>query len=220
MESEIASPPGSAGSGSAGSGGGVPLVAARPRRWWWLVAVLVACVSLIVGGSVQHGVDQRNAARDLYAIQVLTTLSRFMDAERGLVAMPVAQRGGSALFDLADAISADQGVNGSGTLRVSLDSGSAAQAAQAAYSVTVASPYASTTAAVWYISVSGNGEVAENSGACVLWSTLLGPGRATSFLNLRGGEGLQPCSPQWWSPGPMDATQPRLGLAGIPQSLA
>ena len=218
METEIASPPGNAESGSAGSRDPALPVATGPRRWWWLLAVLVACVSLIVGGSVQHAVDQRNAARDLYGTPVLTTLWRFMHAERGLVALPVAQRSDSAIVDLADAINADQGVNGSGTLNVSVDSGSAAQPAQAAYSVTVASPYASTTVAVWYIYVSGPGGAGDNEGACVLWSTLLGPGRATSFLNLRGGEGLQPCSPQWWSPGPMDATQPRLSLAGIPQS--
>jgi hypothetical protein len=35
----------------------------------------------------------------------------------------------------------------------------------------------------------------QNAGACVLSSSLLGAGRATSFLDL-GASGLQPCWPQ------------------------
>jgi hypothetical protein len=82
----------------------------------------------------------------------------------------------------------------------------------------VTSPYASTTLAVWYLSVTSHGGIAENAGTCVLWNTLLCPGRATTPLSLGGGEQLPPCSPGWWSSGPVTATQPRLGLAGIPQS--
>ena len=220
MESELASPPGQAETGSAGFRGDVPPVAARPRRWgWpWLVMVLVAGASLIVGGSVEHAVDQRTATRDLYRMQVLTTVSRFIDEESAQIALPVARRSAAAFGALADSISADEGVNGQGTLRVSLGAGSAALPQQIAFSATVGSPYASTTIVVWHIFIASHGGVSDNTGTCVLWGSLLGPGRATTGLNLGGSVFLQPCSPRWWSPGPVNATQPRLGLAGIPQS--
>lgn len=218
MESEIADRAGEAESGTAGSGGPLPAGATRPRGWWWLVTALAVCVALIAGGSVTHVLDQRNAARGLYRMQLLTTVSRFSDEEQRQIVLPVAQRSASAFGDLANSIGADQGVNGSGTLQVSLAAGSAAQPAQIAFATTVASPYASTTLVVWYISVTSHGRIAENQGACVLGSTLLGQGRATAPLGLGGGEQLAPCSPQWWSAGPVTATQPRLSLAGIPQS--
>jgi hypothetical protein len=218
MESEIARRPGDVESGPAGPRGTLQPAAARPRRSWWLVTALAVCVAVVLGGTVEHVLDQRNAARGLYRMQLLTTFSRFTDEEQHQIAMPVAQRSASAFGDLADSINADTGVNGSGTLQVSLGAGSAAQPAQIAFSATVASPYASTTLVMWYISVTSHGGAADNAGVCVLGSTLLGPGRATTPLDLGGGEQLQSCSPQWWSPGPVDATQPRLGLAGIPQS--
>ena len=217
MENEIADRPGGVEAGPAGPGGTLPAVATWPRRSWWLVTALAVCVALVVGGSVTHVLDQRNAAHDLYRMQLLTTVSRFTDEEQRQIALPVAQRSASAFGDLASSIGADQGVNGSGTLQVSLGAGSAAQPAQIAFSATVASPYASTTLVVWYISVTSHGGIAENQGVCVLGSTLLGRGRATAALGLGGGEQLAPCSPQWWAPGPVTATQPRLALAGIPQ---
>jgi hypothetical protein len=97
-----------------------------------------------------------------------------------------------------------------------MGSGSAAPPAQVAFSATVTSPYGSTTVAVWSILVRSHGGVASNDGACVLSSTLLGPGGATAGLDLGGGEVVQPCSPQWWG-GPISATHPDLGAAGIPQ---
>jgi hypothetical protein len=200
-----------------GSRGGVPPAATRPRRSWWLLTLLAVCASLVAGASVQHVFDQRAAARDLYGTQLLTTVSRFLDEEDQQIGQPVAKRSAVAFGSLADSISADQGVNGSGTLQVSLGAGSAAQPEQIAFSATVDSPYAATTLAVWDIRVTSQG-MAENQGVCVLWSTLLGPGRATSSLGLGGGEGVQPCSPSWWSAGPVTVTQPRLGLAGIPRS--
>ena len=127
-----------------------------------------------------------------------------------------AQRSAVAFGDLADSISADEGVNGAGTLQVSLGAGSAAPADQIAFSATVASPYASTAFAVWDIHT--NGGAAQNQGACVLWSSLLGAGRATTTLDPGGGAELQPCSPSWWSAGPVTPRQPRLGLARIPRS--
>jgi hypothetical protein len=57
-------------------------------------------------------------------MQVLTTVSRFIDEERDQIALPVAQRNASAFGDLADSINSDLGVNGSGTLQVSLGAGS------------------------------------------------------------------------------------------------
>ena len=80
----------------------------------------------------------------------------------------------------------------------------------------MASPYASTTFVVW--DIHANGGAAQNQGACVLWSSLLGAGRATTALDLGGGTELQPCSPSWWAAGRVTPKQPRLGLAGIPRS--
>jgi hypothetical protein len=218
VESEIASRPGNAEPGSAGSRGTLPPAATRPRRSWWVLTMLAGCASLILGASAEHVIDQRNAAPGLYRMQVLTTVSRFIDEEQQQIVLPVAKRSAAAFGELADSIGADTGVNGSGTLQVSLGAGSAAQPAQVAFSATVASPYGSTTLVVWYLRAAGDGGLAENVGACVLWSTLLGPGRATTPLGLGGGEELQPCSPGWWSAGPADARRPQLGLAGIPKS--
>jgi hypothetical protein len=169
-----------------------------------------------VGGSVQHAFDQENAARGLYRMQVLTTESRFLDEERGQAALPVARRDIVAFGDLADGISRDAGVNGSGTLQVSLGAGSTAQPTQIDVSVTVASPYASTTIAIWSILVFSHGGISSGEGACVLSSTLLGAGRATTRLQLGGGYVVQACSPRWWTSG--SGMDPHLGLAGISQS--
>ena len=216
MESTVTSQPASAGSGTVGFRGAGPAASARPGGRWWLLAALAAAASLIVGGSVQHAFDQQRATRTLYRMQLLTTESRFLDAERSQVAAPVGQRSAIAFDHLAAQISKDGGVNGYGTLSVSLGAGSAAQPTQIAFAVTVASPYASTTVAVWSILVTGQGAVSSDAGACVLWSTLLGPGRATTDLQLGGGYFVPPCSPRWWSAGPI--MQPHLGAAGIPQS--
>lgn len=210
VATEISSPPGSTGTAVRDAAG--------PRRPWWLVAVLAVFASLILGASVQHFFDQRNAARDQYRMQVLTTLSRFWDEETRQVALPVSQRSATAFGDLANSISGDQGVNGSGSLTVTLGVGSAAPPHQVAFAVTVASRYASTTIATWYVFFNGHGGSAINEGACVLSSTLLPPGRATAQLNLGGGTYVGPCSAQLWSPGPVTAMQPRLGLAGIDES--
>lgn len=198
MESELASPPTKAGSGSGGSRGAVPVAATRPRRPSWLLVVAAVGVSLIVGGSVQHYFDQKNAARDLYRTQVLTTEWRFLDEEGSQVAKPVARRDITAFGDLADAITGDGGVNGNGTLEVSPGAGSVAQPTLIDFSVTVASPYASTTVVVWSSLVRSQGASSSDQGTCVLSSTLLGPGRATADLQLGGGYFEPPCSRRWW----------------------
>jgi hypothetical protein len=213
VESEITIPPADAGSGPTSFRGDVPPVATRSRRPWWLLAV---GASLIVGGSVQHAFDQKNAVRDLYRMQVLTTEWRFLDEESSQVALPVARRNISAFDDLAGWISGDGGVNGCGTLQVTLGAGSVAQSTQIDFSVTVASPYASTTVAVWSILVSSQGAISSSDGACVLSSTLLGPRRATTDLQLGGGYFVPACSPRWWSSG--SAMDPHLGVAGISHS--
>ena len=56
-----------------------------------------------------------------------------------------------------------------------------------------------------------------NQGTCLLSSSLLGPGPATRDLDLGGNEFAQPCRPSWWAPGPVDGSQPRLGLTPIPK---
>jgi hypothetical protein len=187
------------------------------RRWWWRGALLVV-VSLIVGGTVVHSIDQRHAQRVLYDTQVLTTASRFLDEERSQIALTVAQRNAGAYGDLADSVTADLGVNGEGTLQVITGTGSAATFTQIAVEVTVSSPYASTTLAVWFVRGAGPGGMnSQNAGTCVLSSSLLGSGRATSFLSL-GASGLQPCRPQLWSANSKSPMQPHLAWAGIPQS--
>jgi hypothetical protein len=216
VETEVPQRPGDAESGSAGLVGSTTSAAGRPRPAWWLLTALAVGLSLVIGATVEHVIDRRAAARTLYQTQVLTTLSRFFDQEQAQISRPVARRSAIAFGNLADAISADTGVNGSGTLQVTLGAGSVAQPTQIAFSAMVDSPYGSTTLAAWYVrSRSGD---ASNQGACVLSSTLLGPGRATSQLNLSANEFLAPCPSQFWSAGSAASMQPRLGLAGIPRS--
>ncbi len=217
MYSEIVSPA-EAGSGSVGSSGEDPRVATRPRRlrWPWLIAVLIALAAFAVGGTAVHAVDQANASRDLYRTQALTTISRFLGAERQLIAVPAGQRNASVFGDLADSITADPGVNGSGTLKVSAGAGSAGQQEQVIVTVTVASAHGTTAFAVWYLTPQG--PASSDAGACVLWSTLLGSGRATANLNLGGSDVEPPCPSRYWSSGATDPTQPHFGLAGIKQS--
>jgi hypothetical protein len=216
VETEVPQRPGDAETGSAGLGGSTTPAAARPRPAWWLLTALAVGLSLVIGATVEHVIDRRAAARTLYQTQVLTTLSRFFDQEQAQISRPVARRSAIAFGNLADAISADTGVNGSGTLQVTLGAGSVAQPTHIAFSATVDSPYGSTTLAAWYVrSRSGD---ASNQGACVLSSTLLGPGRATTQLNLSANEFLAPCPSQFWSAGSAASMQPRLGRAGIPRS--
>jgi hypothetical protein len=218
VETEVPQRPGDAESGSAGLGDSpTPTpTPARPRPAWWLLTALAVGLSLVIGATVEHVIDRRAAARTLYQMQVNTTLSRFFDQEQAQLSRPVPRRSAAAFGNLADAITADTGVNGSGTLQVTLGAGSTAQPTQIAFAATVDSPYASTTVAVWYVrSRSGD---ASNQGACVLSSTLLGPGRATTQLNLSASEFLAPCPSRFWSAGSAASMQPRLGLAGIPRS--
>ena len=127
-------------------------------------------------------------------MQVLTTVSRFLTEEDSQVALPVARRSAPAFGDLADSISADAGCQrgrhaaGEPGLRQRRSAG------QVAFATTVDSPYGSTTMAVWDLSADGG--AAQNQVQCVLWSTLLGPGRASTALDLGAGAQLQPCEPQ------------------------
>ncbi len=216
MEGEFATPVLDA--GSEGTGRSAPPGSARPKPSWWLVTALVACISLVVGGTVQHYFDQKDAASNLYRSQVLTTVFHFLNEESGQLRLPVSHRSAQAFGNLAAAISSDPGVNGQGNLNVSLGSGSVGQPIQIIFSATITSAYASTTVAVWSIYVSKSGGSSSDSGSCVLSSTLLGPGRARSDLNLGGHEFLSPCANSLWSRGPVTATQPRFALAGIPRS--
>ncbi len=217
MNSQVASPPGGTGFGSPGLGGGSPPGVTRPRRSWWPVTALAVAVALVAGGTVQHAVDQRNAARDLYRMQVLTTEWRFSDEEARQLALPVAQRSAPAFGDLASQISGDGGVNGSGTLRVSLGTGSTVQPTQIDFVVTVSSPYASTTMVVWYVVVSSHSSAGSNQGGCALSSTLLGPGRASTELQLGGHSFVPPCTNDMWSSS-TGMIQPHFAAAGIRQT--
>jgi len=187
------------------------------RRWGWLGALLVV-VSLFVGGSVQHAVDRRSAERDFYNTQVLTTASRIINEEQRQIALPVAQRSAAGFGDLADSINSDLGVNGAGSLRVSIGTGSAATFTQIAFEVNVSSPYASTTFVVWFVRGPGTGGMnSQNVGTCLLSTSLEGTGRATAYLSL-GASGLEPCTPDLWSAHSQGSLAPHLSSADIPQS--
>lgn len=183
------------------------------RPLWWGITVLAVIVALFAGGTVQHAFDDRNAARDLYRMQLNTTFWRILSEENRQLALAPAQRSAATFGDVADSISSDTGVNGQGTLLVSLGAGSDAPPHQAAFAVTVSSPYGSTTVAIWSILYPGS-----TKGVCVLTSTLLGSGPATSSLEL-GNELIEPCSPSLWRGGSITpAGPPNLGLAGIDRS--
>lgn len=107
------------------------------------IAVLVALAALVVGGSVQHAVDQRHAARALYGTQVLSTASRFRDEENRQIALPIARRRAAAFGSLGGNIGNDLGINSENTLNVEAGTGNTAPLTQIAFEVTVSSPYAS-----------------------------------------------------------------------------
>lgn len=176
------------------------------------MAVAVAA-ALVAGALAQHAWDQKNAARDLYRSQVLTTEVRFYNAENSQIDLPSQRRSLTALSDLADSITADVGDNGSGTLTVTAGTG-AMLATQTVLEVTISSPYASTTLVTYSIQVPAN--TSPDAGACVLSSTLLGQGSATRDLQLGGGSVVPSCPLPWWST--QSASDPHLGQAGIPRS--
>jgi hypothetical protein len=189
-----------------------PAVKRNPPLWWAITAVAVL-VALFAGGTIQHAFDNRNATRDLYRMQLVTTLWRLGQEEQRQLALPAAQRSTAAVGDIVDGINQDTGINGQGTLQVTLGSGSVAPPHQAAFSVTVSSPYGSTTVAEWFVLYPGS----TDTGACVLSSTLVGSGRATTDLELGGGEFVQVCLPSWWR-GPITPNHPNLGMANIDES--
>jgi hypothetical protein len=215
MASEVAGPAGTLTSEGTPGPGPVSAAGGRPAgRPWWLLAVLAAVVALVVGAVADHILDQRSAAVSLYRAQINTTLARFgLEADRQL-GRPVSQRSASAFGDLGDSIGQDSGVNGSGDLSVEFGTGSVQPAGQIAFAVTVSSSHAATTLVVWDIRTNGS----VNQGVCALSSTLAGSGRVTQDVQLGGSQYLQPCESRWWTPGPVDGTQPRLSLAGIPNS--
>lgn len=213
MDSEITIPPGNASAGLPGLAGNVLPTAARRQRPTWTLMALAVAAALIAGALAQHARDQKNAARDLYRTQVLTTEVRFFAAENHQVALAGQRRSLLALSDLADSITGDQGVNGSGTLNVSTGAG-AALSAQIVQDVTIASPYASTTLVTYSIKVPAG--TSPDEGACVLSSTLLGQGRASRDLQLGGGYFVPSCPLRWWSS--HSSSDPHLGQAGIPRS--
>jgi hypothetical protein len=192
-----------------------PRLADGLRRWWWLVALLIVA-SLVIGATVQRAFDQRSAARALYRSQLLTTASRFIAEEQRQIALPVAQRSAPAFGDLADSITADQGVNGASTLQVTLGPGSVAPYTQIAFAVTVTSPYASSTFVVWFVRDALQGAVSGSDiGACLLSSSLLGSVRAPTELQFGGGLFMQTCGPALWSGSSKHPTDPNFTLAGI-----
>lgn len=202
-----------AGPTPAGPGARRPPTIMRNPRLWWLVTVAGVVVSLFMSAGIQRAIDHHDAARDLYRMQLLTTMWRIGDEENRQLALPPAQRSAVAFGDILDGINQDTGVNGQSTLQVSMGSGSIATPHQAAFSVIVSSPYGSTTVAVWSVIYPGSSD----EGACVLSSTLLGPGRATANLDLGGNEFVSSCLPSLWR-GAITPTNPNLGVAGIDPS--
>jgi len=184
-----------------------------PWRPWGLIVALAMVVAAVAGAFAQHAVDQHKAAVTLYRNQVATTLTRIFTEEERQIALPAAQRSNPYFSDIADSINGDSGVNDSGNLNVSVVAGSTNPAHQIAFAVSVSSPHASSTIVVWDVRLPGT----VNQGTCVLSSSLAGPGPVTKDVELGGNMFLQPCQPSWWAPGPVDGSQPRLGLTPIPQ---
>lgn len=212
---------GIAGTAEAGPGTGEHSPAAGGSRRWrspWLIALLVAVLAGgVIGAVVEHARDQDQAASDQYRAQVVSTLTRFLDAEHQLLGQPAARRDASVLSDLAASITGDAGLNGAGTLSVDVGSGSAAQPHQAIFTVTVGSPHGTSAFVVWYLEPQGPSTGEE--GACVLSSTLLGSGRATRDLDLGDSTSVDgPCPAAYWSAS-SDPARPRFDLAGIPRQL-
>jgi hypothetical protein len=192
----------------------------RREDLWRLIAVLAVVASGILGAAVVHAVDQGNAARDQYTSQVLTTVTRFDVEALQQASLPAAQHNATAFLDLASSINEDPGVNGAGTLRMSVGAGDITKAGvvdgtgpvtQWVFEVHVDSPYASSAFVAWSVYGKGFSDV----GACVLSSSLLGQGRASTSLTLAMQRFVQPCEPQWWMPSDTYGN-PRFDLAGIP----
>lgn len=218
MTSKVASPANTSESAPPAVGDGAVRSASPFQRWWGLIVVLTAVVSLVAGAAVEHVVAQRQEARDLYRIQISTTAIQYLDQEQHQLSLPVAKRSAIAFGNLADSITANTGLNGSGTLQVSQGTGSVKPFTQIAFTVTVSSPYASTTFVTWALRGAGSGGMSSsNQGACMLSSSLLGNGltRATTDLNLGSSEFMPPCTRQLWWSRSKPPLQPHLGWAGI-----
>ena len=212
METEATIPPADAGYRHTGMAGNASPASARTRRPTWTLMVFAVAAALIAGALAEHAWDNKNAARDLYRNQVLTTESRILAEESRQVVLPGPQHSQTKLDDLANSVTADPGVNGSGTLTVSTGTG-AALSKQIVLDISIDSPYASTTLVTYAISIPGQGS-SPAEGACVLSSTLLGPGRATRDLTLDASYFVPSCPRQWWTS--KSASDPHLGQAGIP----
>jgi hypothetical protein len=209
------------GTASPGPAGSPPETAAqqRPRRWWPITIVAVVA-ALVAGVLAQRTIDHHRAVITTYRVQVESTLARLGSEADRQFARPASQRSLSEIGDLADSIGQDSGLidpglNGSERselepLNVEFGSGSIVPG-QIAFEVTITSPYAESTIALWDIRVRGT----SNQGVCVLTSSLAGNGRVTEDVQLGGHIFLQPCLSSWWAPGPVDGSQPRLSLANI-----
>jgi len=174
---------------------------ARHRSPWpLLVAVLAVVVTAIASVTVTHTIDSDGAAAALYRTQLQTAYALFYAEAARQFGLPPAERGMTAYTAIAQTIDTDGGINGGGSLQVSLGSGSITKT-QVAFSFAVDSPYAASTLVLWYIYTRNGGAVGTSSGGCALRSSLAGPGLVTADLQLGGNLSLQACDPQWWQPG-------------------
>ena len=208
MDSETSDPVGVAESVPPGPDSGAIRATARPARpWWpWAIVALAACAGLLAGGIAVHVIDRRIAARDSYRAQVLTTFTLFLAEERKLITLPVAQRDVGVFTDLADSLTQDPGINGSGTLQVVAGPVTADTPGQVVAAFTVSSAYAASSFAVWHLAPQGLST--SDEGTCVLSSTLLGSGDAVGPLDLGGGYRELPCPARWRSWDAAGSAQP------------
>ena len=211
MDSETSDRIGTAESVPPGPDNGAMRSTARPARpWWpWVIAALTACAGLLAGGIAVHVIDRRSAERGSYRAQVMTTFTLFLAEERKLITLPVAQRDVGVFTDLADALTQDPGINGSGTLQVEAGPVTADTPGQVVAAFTVSSAYATSSFAVWHLAPQGLST--SDEGTCVFSSTLLGSGPATGSLDLGGGYTEPPCPARWRSWDAAGSAQPAGG---------
>src|ERR1700677_4366591 len=153
-----------------------PVLAQSRSRWPLLVGVLAVIITAIASATVTHIIDSNAAAAALYRTQVQTAYSLFDAEATRQFGLPFAERSMAEYNTVAQTINTDGGVNGGGSLQVSIESGSVTKT-EVAFSFTVDSPHAASTLVLWYIDVRDGDSVGTSIGGGGFRSTLAGARR-------------------------------------------